>query len=291
MELTTRPGDKELIMTRFSTILTSLILAGSLSVPGLVLATNEPPRHALDIIQMFLQNPDDANALFEGAFTSNMRVPPKYLGVKFYDLRTGREMDRQEIREELGAVRQDGAYELIRIAMQLIPASYDLTEETLQDLMDAAFLASMRMPPKYISIEYYDTRVGASGKGGGVSGRTPVEIHQPETESKSNLGAVDNSPIDESYEGLKSKYQTLKLELKHPENQVALPIYAFGETQQALKTNLIFALEDVTSALDIEFIDYGKREFEQSGEYLIMYGVGYFSGEPQILEQLKQALW
>lgn len=291
MELTTRPGDKDQIMTRFTKTLNSVVLASLVWLPGLVHATNEPPRHALDIIQMFLQNPDDAAALFEGAVTSNMRVPPKYIGVKFYDLRTGREMDRQEIREELGAVRQDGAYELIRIAMQLIPASYELSEETLQDLMDAAFLASMRMPPKYISIEYYDTRVGASGKGGGVSGRTPVEIHHAETESELNLDEVNSSPIDENFEGLKAKYQSLKLELNHPKNQVALPIYAYGKTQQALKTNLIFAIEDVTNALDIEFVDYGKREFEQSGDYQVMYGVGYFSGEPEVLEQLKQALW
>ena len=278
-------------MTRFATILICMGLASSVWLPGLVHATNEPPRHALDIIQMFLQNPDDANALFEGAFTSNMGVPPKYLGVKFYDLRTGREMDRQEIREELGAVRQDGAYELIRIAMQLIPASYDLTEDTLQDLMDAAFLASMRRPPKYISIEYYDTRVGATGQGGGVSGRTPAEIYQPEAELESNSAAIDYSPIDESYEALKAKYQSLKLELNHPENQVALPIYAFGKTQQALKTNLIFAIEEATNVLDLEFIDYGKREFEQSGDYQVMYAVGYFSGQPEVLEQLKQALW
>ncbi|HEY9018997.1 hypothetical protein [Thiomicrospira sp.] len=278
-------------MTRFATTLTRMILGVSVWLPGLVQASNEPPRHALDIIQMFLQNPDDAAALFDGAVTANMRVPPKYLGVKFYDLRTGREMERQEIREELGAVRQDGAYELIRIAMQLIPASYELSEETLQDLMDAAFLASMRRPPKYISIEYYDTRVGASGKGGGVSGSTPLEIYQPEMESAFNPDENIHSPIDESFEGLKAKYQSLKLDLNHPENQVALPIYAFGKTKQALKTNLIFAIEDVATALDIEFVDYGQREFEQSGEYQVVYAVGYFSGKPEVLEQLKQALW
>lgn len=286
-------------MKRIMTILIYLVLAGSSVLPGLVQANkaeiNEPAIHAFDIMKLFIQDPNDVNALFKGSFTSNMRMPPKYLGVKFYDERSQQEIDRQEIREELGAVRQDGAYALIEMVMRHLPASYGLTEQTLEDLVDAAFIASMRQPPKHISIEFYDTRVGPTGKGGGASGRTPVEIYQPEPTAKAepdaHLDEQDISPIDDSFEGLKAKYESLNLELKHPENQIALPVYAYGKSEQALKTNLLFTLENMANVLDLEFVDYGKRVFEQNGDYQVIYSVGYFKGDKEVLEEIKGELW
>lgn len=115
----------------------------------------------------------DIEEILGSAIAANIRVPAEHLGVAFYDTRSGRAFDRAEIRALMGAVRQDGAYELLAMVEQLTGGRLPLGLEQMQDLMDAAYLASMRNPPDYIDIEFYDRRTGPTGTGGGVSGSTP----------------------------------------------------------------------------------------------------------------------
>lgn len=111
--------------------------------------------------------------ILERSLTANTRVEPEYLGVAFYNTKTGNQLDRNEIRELMGPVRQDGAYQLMVWAVELSGHRLPYDSDQLELLLDAAFMASMRRPPEHISIEYYDVREGPSGVGGGVSGRVP----------------------------------------------------------------------------------------------------------------------
>lgn len=259
------------------------IWAFCLLLPGLVIAEttpNESPRHAFDVMQIFMQNPQDAQAVFDGAFTSNMRVPPEHLGVKFYDTRTGKELDRQLIRDQMGPVRQDGAYEVIKMAMRLIPTSYNLTEERLQDLTDAAFIASMRNPPKHISIEFYDLRTGPTGQGGGISGRVPDNAYQP-----------DSPPIDESFEAILAKFQTLGLDFEHRPGGVAMPIFAYGKTEKAVEQMQQDMIDEANKMLQLKLVELEPAVVEKQNDYIIWYRVGHFSGEDQeLIETIKSNL-
>ncbi|WLD58583.1 hypothetical protein NFC81_02020 [Salinispirillum sp. LH 10-3-1] len=127
----------------------------------------------------------DVEEILGSAIAANIRVPAEHLGVAFYDMRSGQAFDRTEIRALMGAVRQDGAYELLAMVEQLTGGRLPLALEQLQDLMDAAYLASMRNPPAYIDIEFYDRRTGPTGIGGGVSGSTPEWQPSPPSSSKS----------------------------------------------------------------------------------------------------------
>lgn len=119
---------------------------------------------------------EDVRQIFSLAFTANMRIPPEHLGVVFYDTRTGEELPHGEVRELIGPMRQEGALELMGLAFALAGGQYRLNSEQGAALMDAAFIASMHNPPKHISIEYYDLRLGPTGQGGGVSGRVPDSL-------------------------------------------------------------------------------------------------------------------
>ncbi|WP_416885343.1 hypothetical protein [Marinospirillum sp.] len=178
----------------------SLLLTASLSMSPLLLAkdksfiaeerphsraTPSTPRasapSAFDGARLLMQsqgqlNSDVVQQIFGAGVEANMRIPPEHLGVAFYDRRTGGRLDPQEIREEMGPMRQDGAHEVFSMAEQLLGqagSSLPLSQPQLHQLMDAAFIASMRNPPAHIDIEYYDLREGPAGRGGGISGRVP----------------------------------------------------------------------------------------------------------------------
>lgn len=130
------------------------------------------PATALDLVGV-LTSGGDYREILERSLTANTRVEPEHLGVAFYNTETGGRLDRNEIRELMGPVRQDGAYQLMALAVQFSGNSLPYNAEQLELLLDAAFMASMRRPPQHISIEYYDVREGPTGIGGGVSGRVP----------------------------------------------------------------------------------------------------------------------
>ncbi len=156
-------------------------LRGCLCAAALVVTPMAPANQgptALDLVEILAghsgpMDPETLDMLFSTAFTANMRVPPEHLGVAFHDKRTGEALDRNEIRELMGPVRQDGAYQLFRHAAPLLQGRLPVELEQLELLMDAAFIASMRQSPEHIDIEYYDRRTGPTGSGGGVSGRVP----------------------------------------------------------------------------------------------------------------------
>lgn len=75
------------------------------------------------------------------------------------------------------------------------------TPDQLIDLFDAAALASMRIPPNYIDIQFYDARLGANKAGdGGVSGSVPDKIYTPseptESDQPTNNGWDDLAVVD-----------------------------------------------------------------------------------------------
>lgn len=161
-------------MGRRASIYVFLLLSLGATSPS-VLAT---PPSAFDPARLLMQSQgqlsqQDVEDILGSAIAANIRVPAEYLGVAFYDLRSGQPLADQEIRALMGAVRQDGAFELLAMVEQLTGGQLPLALEQMQDLMAAAYLASMRNPPAYIDIEFYDRRRGPSGVGGGVSGSTP----------------------------------------------------------------------------------------------------------------------
>lgn len=152
-----------------------MALVAGLAVGSPVLAASgqgTSPTTALDLVGV-LSSGGDYRDILERSLTANTRVEPEHLGVAFYNTETGGRLDRNEIRELMGPVRQDGAYQLMALAVQFSGDSLPYNAEQLELLLDAAFMASMRRPPQHISIEYYDVREGPTGIGGGVSGRVP----------------------------------------------------------------------------------------------------------------------
>ena len=148
--------------------LRSAVLAATLvlAVGPTALAGQQPS--PFDAARILLQQQGQVDAetvtdIFAAGVTANMQIPPEYIGVAFYDERTGEPLDPQEIRALMGAVRQDGARELVEFALALAPGGLPLPPEQLEPLIDAAFIASMRNPPDHISIEYYDVRRGPTG--------------------------------------------------------------------------------------------------------------------------------
>ncbi|SFX07169.1 hypothetical protein [Marinospirillum alkaliphilum] len=170
-------------LTNTSRILfTSLLLTGSLLLTSPAMHAQSPVSaqpNLLDPARLLMQSgsalsAEDIEQLFATGVTANMGVPPEYLGVRFSDRRTGQDIPPGVIRELMGAARQDGAIELLLIAEMLVGDRLPMPVEQIITLMDAAYLASMRNPPPYIDIEYYDLRTGPTGQpGDGVSGSTP----------------------------------------------------------------------------------------------------------------------
>lgn len=138
----------------------------------------QPVANPLGVLALFSQTsalaPGLVNQILGAGFEAQMQIPPEHLGVKFWDLRTGQEMDRQEIRDLVGVGNHAAMVQLWQMAEQLSPGQLPLTVAQLMDITDAAYIGSLIRPPAHIDIEYYDTRHGPTGKGGGASGSTPA---------------------------------------------------------------------------------------------------------------------
>lgn len=158
-----------------------IFLVAALAVfSGGVAAENKPP-NPLDMMQMmstYLSGEVSPQQLFNMGVEGNMRVPMQHLGVRFVDLRTNKPMGRDDLGQVLGNSRQDWSHDLIRqtLATFAVP---QVDPDTLIDIFNAAALASMRVPPEYIDIEFYDKRVGYQGKkSGGISGSVPNKVYK-----------------------------------------------------------------------------------------------------------------
>ncbi len=152
-------------------------LSASMAV-GDAARTPQPVANPLGVLALFSQTaalaPGLVNQLLGAGFEAQMQIPPEHLGVKFWDLRTGQEIDRQEIRNLVGVGNHAALLQLWQAAEQLSPGQLPLTVAQLMDITDAAYIGSLMQPPVHIDIEYYDTRHGPTGKGGGASGSTPA---------------------------------------------------------------------------------------------------------------------
>lgn len=161
--------------------LSIIFLAAALAFfSGKTTAETKPP-NPLDMMQMmstYLNGEVSSQQLFDMGVEANMRVPMQHLGVRFVDLRNNQAMSHEDLGQVLGNSRQDWSYDLIRqtLATFAVP---QVDPDTLIDIFIAAALASMRVPPEYIDIEFYDKRVGYQGKkSGGISGSVPDKVYK-----------------------------------------------------------------------------------------------------------------
>lgn len=199
--------------------LRALILAAGLlaSAPTLSAPADEaaaPPPTVLDLIPLLhggeAEPQELADRLLAQGVLANMRVPPEHLRVAFTDSRTGEPLTRDDRRHILGQSRQDAAWQLIEQVFELFPVPGGFSTETLLDLFDAAALASMRRPPPYLQIEFYDERTGPGGSGrGGVSGEVPDFVYQPEAGLQSKDHAEPAAPIPPPAEDTDRRRQAL----------------------------------------------------------------------------------
>lgn len=158
--------------------LLSLFSVGLLAEDSAAASIPTTPLDMMQEMSTYFSGELSAQALFDMGVEANMRIPMEHLNVRFVDLRTNKEMSRDAIDEILGRARQGGSYDLIQKTFSRF-AVPKVSPERAIDLFNAAALASMRVPPKHVDIEYYDDRVGYTGEaGGGVSGRVPKEMYQ-----------------------------------------------------------------------------------------------------------------
>ncbi|MBE0481876.1 MAG: hypothetical protein IBX52_00105 [Bacterioplanes sp.] len=136
---------------------------------------NQQTKTALDVMSLFVQGAS-SDEVFNAAVSAQMRVEPKYLAIAYYNARTGEVIEQDAIRDMLGAFAYDGARQLLQIAFSLNPNFSDLSQQQVEQILDAAALASMHQLPVDIDIEFYDIRTGPTGRGGGgISGQVPTQ--------------------------------------------------------------------------------------------------------------------
>lgn len=144
----------------------------------------ETPPTAMDMVEKLKNYHKDpmgtASSIFDTGMLANMRVPIEHLRVSFIDLRTGEEIRRDDRRHILGQSRQDGMHEMIREAFATFSLPGSFNQDAMIDVFDAAAIASMRVPPTHVSVEFYDTRKGPTDDlRGGISGRVPDYVYNP----------------------------------------------------------------------------------------------------------------
>ncbi|MBB5022354.1 hypothetical protein [Desulfurispira natronophila] len=255
---------------------------------------------ALDVMEMFMANQGqldsaDIDALLGTAISSNMRIPAEHIGVAFYDTRTNEPLDPAKVREEMGPVRQDGAYQLLQMALQLGGGRLPLNEAQLEALMDAAFISSMRNPPEYISIEFYDRRTGPSGQGGGVSGRVPDSIQtEPEVGPEpSRAGDVDVPPQAFYDAGeIMDKALELGLDTTARKGSVLVPVLYWGREEDELARTFAEYYDELRSIglyfsrANDPFSD--MRRLSRDDDLQVYFGLAWVSGDEAAMQRLRR---
>lgn len=279
-------------------IILYVLLSASLLLSSSAMA-QQPPRTALDLAQILIQHsgPVDDQLVMElltGGIEANMRVPPEHLGVAFWNRQTGERLDRQEIRELIGPVRQDGALQLITMAVELSGGRLALDAEQLELLMDAAFVASLRRPPAHLDVEYYDRRQGPTGQGGGVSGRVP-ETSSSDSAQSSAPATPSQSPRPQRPESLPptkqamlEKLASLDFTLEPTSGHFLFPLVVWAQGADQLEATLkdeINALENLGSQF-VGLTDDPRLKREDN--WLLLYAVGEFAYLPTMNEQDRE---
>ncbi|MEN3159734.1 hypothetical protein ABC502_15245 [Alkalimonas sp. NCh-2] len=255
-----------------------------------------------DIAELLVQGAS-ADEIFQRAVGSTIRVEPEYLGVRFYNTNTNTELANDDIRVLMGPLRQDGAYQVIEIALALSSNRLGLNQSQLEQLVDAAFIATMRRPPEYISIEFYDTRVGPAGTGGGSSGRVPDALYSEagvkvtDSQSESFHQAIQEShelvasllPVAE--DELRNLLRALDIKIERRDGYIALPAMAAARSKDGLEHILNAKrteLEVQFGVSHIEHIDW--RMSEPSPGVYFMIEVGYYVGPAATLRELEREM-
>lgn len=239
---------------------------------------------AIDMAEILMQSQgtldqDTIVELLTGGITANMRVPPEHLGVAFWNSDTGDRLDRQEIRELVGPVRQDGVLQLLDMAMSMSGGRLVLDTEQLEPLLDAAFMASMRRPPEHISIEYYDRRQGPTGQGGGVSGRVPdgpVADVEPEPVPVPQSPTLDEpASLPDSEAEFLERLNSFGFVLEERPGRYVHPIIFW--TREADEMESLFNEQVVMlSELGFEFDGLMDSEVVEDDDWVIVYALGHF---------------
>lgn len=259
-----------------------------------VVASASSP-NALTIAEQFMQGASPEQILLS-AIEANTRVDPEFLAVKFYDSRTNSVLDRHEIRELMGPVRQDGAYQMMAIALSLSEARLGLQQAQLEQLLDAAFIASMRRPPEHISIEFYDVRTGPTGAGGGVSGSVPETIYKPEKPSPETPDIkLDNqllaSVLPDSDAELLVLFRQLNVGAERRPGQVAVPLIAASRDKAELPTLLQQEQTRLQAAFGVQHVETIERYVNEprAGIFRAIQ-VAYYSGPAGVVRMLEREL-
>lgn len=255
-----------------------------------------------DVAELLVQGAS-ADEIFQLAVGSTIRVEPEYLEVRFYNTDTNTELANDEIRALMGPLRQDGAYQVIEIALALSSNRLGLNQSQLEQLVDAAFIATMRRPPEHISIEFYDTRVGPSGAGGGPSGRVPNALYsEAEMKAADSQSESFNQAIQESHElvasllpatedELRNLLRVLDIKTERRDGYIALPAMAAARSKDRLEHILNAKrteLEVQFGVYHIEHIDWHMSE--PSPGVFFMIEVGYYAGPAATLRELEREM-
>lgn len=283
------------MLGRNTLFITVFILLSSLQI-----VAARPPS-PIDIAQLLLEGASP-EAILQASIEAHTRVEPAYLGIAMHDTRTNRPLNPAEIRELMGPVVQDGAYQLLAMAIELTHtanSSVGLSREQLQNMLDAAFIATLMRPPEHISIEFYDTRIGPSGIGGGPSGRVPEKRY---TESKQTDETPESSHdtrktgddlilsvLPATERELLVLLSELNIAAPRREGLVALPIITATYDINDIETALIEEQGMFERVFNVQLesvIDTHVTE-ERPGVYRVI-RVGYFSGDSEVIDALEQ---
>lgn len=249
------------------------------------------PLDMMALMSTYLGGEVSAQQLFNMGVEANMRIPMEHLRVQFTDLRTGIGMSRNDIAAILGQSRQEWSHELLLRTMNtfVLPG---ITSEQLIDLFDAASLASMRNPPDYLNVEFYDVRLGvAELSDGGVSGSLPSKKHTP----SEALEAVGNDWNDQTViDFFVANEQKFK---PQDEFEFVLPYSAVAASLKDLNrvTREEFALFlENEPELGVDFVNHNAPFFTQAavgteGDMRRYIGLLYIKAEnKEIADQMRE---
>ncbi len=265
----------------------------------LVGGASNPAPTALDMARILMEQGgaiDQAtiDQLFSTGVEGNMRIPPEHLGVAFYDKRSGEPLDRNEIRELMGAGPQDGAHQLLEMASDL-GGGLPMENAQLRALLDAAFVASLRRPEDHFDVEFYDRRVGPTGRGGGVSGSTPNRVHAPapaESVASERAETTHSSryppSLPDSLEALGVKLRSLGFEPQQRQGQMQIPVVVWGKQDEDFGKLADIAIAELADeGLVFEEMPDDPRAV-QDGEWIVIYGMAWFTAiSPAIAREME----
>ncbi|WP_139209270.1 hypothetical protein [Aquisalimonas asiatica] len=249
---------------------------------------DDRPLTALGGVELLISGADYATIL-DHLLTANTGVEPEHLGIAFHNAATGERLDRQEVRELMGPVRQDGAYEFLSLATEFTGGALPYTQAQLELLMDAAFVASMRQPPDHISVEYYDTRTGPVGVGGGVSGRVPERSEGTRSNESARVSPESYRPATEAE--VIAHFERLNVRVPQRPGYVVLPLMAGAADDDALDAALARQIARAEAAFDVRFEERIAKLIDVSPEGVPRVSmVGYYTAEEDVLRALEEEI-